>query len=236
MTMRVLSPPPRAQATESMDHPQPRPVMEGCLRELEWVNRMLGVRGLVLRYVRRFLRPEDRALTIADVATGGADLPRAFALWGRRRGVTIRTVALDHHAVTAAIARDRSAVLPEIRVVRADARALPLADQSVDIAVLTSTLHHLSPPDAVQALRELDRISRRGFIVTDLVRSWPAYLGARLLAFTLLRNPLTRADGPLSVLRSYTVKEAQALVEASGLGEVRLARHPLFRLAMIKGA
>lgn len=234
--MRVLSPPSRVQAIELMDRPQPRPLMEGCLRELEWVNRWLGVRGLVLRYVRRFLRPEDRALTIADVATGGADLPRVFVRWGRRRGVAIRTVALDRHEVTAAIARDRSAILPEIRVVRADALALPLADQSVDLAVLTSTLHHLSPPDAVRVLRELDRISRRGFIVTDLVRSWPAYLGARLLALILLRNPLTRVDGPLSVLRSYTLKEAQALVEASGLGEVRLSRHPLFRLAMVKGA
>lgn len=236
MTMRVLSPPLRAQVMELMDHPQPRPVMEGCLRELEGVNRLLGVRGLVLRYLRRFLRPEDRVLTIADVATGGADLPRVFVRWGRQQGVTIRAVALDHHEVTAAIARDRSTAVPEIRVVRADARALPLADESVDIAVLTSTLHHLSPPDAVQALRELDRISRRGFIVTDLVRSWPAYLGARALALILLRNPLTRADGPLSVLRSYTLKEAQALVEASGLGEVRLTRHPLFRLAMVKGA
>jgi len=79
-------------------------------------------------------------------------------------------------------------------------------------------------------------VSRRGFVVTDLVRSRAAYLGSRILAQSLLRSPLTRVDGPLSVLRAYTVSEVRALAEAAGLRDVRLARHPLFRLALVKGA
>ena len=94
----------------------------------------------------------------------------------------------------------------------------------------------LTRTEAVQALRELDRIGRRGFIVTDLVRTWGAYLGARALAIFLLRSPLTRADGPRSVLRSYTVVEARALVADAGLSGVEITRGPLFRLAMVKGA
>jgi hypothetical protein len=43
-------------------------------------------------------------------------------------------------------------------------------------------------------------------------------------------------DGPLSVLRAYTVSEVRALAEAAGLRDVRLTRHPLFRLALVKGA
>ena len=234
--IRVLAPPPRADAVELMESPQPRAVMDECLRELAMLNRLLGVRGLVLRYLRRFVRPGDRALTLADVAAGGADLPQSFVHWGRRRGLRIHAVAIDHHPATVAIARDRSAGMPEIEVLRGDARALPLADRSVDVALLTTALHHLSPQGAVQALRELDRVSRRGFVVTDLVRSRAAYLGARILAQSLLRSPLTRVDGPLSVLRAYTVSEVRALAEAAGLRDVRLARHPLFRLALVKGA
>lgn len=232
--IRVLVP-PRAEAIEAMESPHPRAVMDECLQELAMLNRLLGVRGLVLRYLRRFVRPDDRALTLADVAAGGGDLPRAFVSWGRRRGLRIHAIAIDHHPGTIAIARDRSAGMPEVEVLLGDARALPLADRSVDVALLTTALHHLSPRDAVQALRELDRVSRRGFVVTDLVRSRAAHLGARILAQVLLRSPLTRADGPLSVLRAYTVREVHTLAEAAGLADVRLARHPLFRLALVKG-
>ncbi len=232
----TLATPPREHVVELMDLPHPRPTMEGCLTELERLNRLLGVRRLVWRHLRRFLRPGDRTLTVADVATGGADLPRAFARWGRGSGVTVHTIGIDNHPVTALIARDRSATFPEIRVVLASAGALPLGDDSVDVAVFTSGLHHLTPPDAVAALRELDRVSRRGFIVTDLVRAWGAYLGARALAVMLLRSPLTRVDGPRSVLRSYTLREARTLVAATGLSGVQVTRGPLFRLVMVKGA
>jgi len=231
--MRVLTPLPRAEVEELMDRPQPRALMDGCLRELAMLNRLLGVRGLVLRQLRRFVRPDDRTLTVAEVASGGADLLRSFVLWGRRRGLRLSAVAIDRHPQAGAFARDRSAGIPEIAVLLGDARALPLADRSVDVALLATALHHLSPAEAVAALRELDRIGRRGFVVTDLVRSRAAYLGAKVLA-RLLRNPLTRADGPRSVLRAYTAGEVRALVADAGLEGVRLTRHPLFRLALVK--
>ncbi len=234
--MRVFDPPLRVDTGELMERAQPRSVMEGCLRELEMLNRLLGVRALLLRYLSRFVRPDDRALTIADVATGGADLPRAMVRWGRRRGLALHVVAIDHHPMTTAIARDRSTGVPEIDVLRGDARDLPLADRSVDVAFLTTALHHLSPPDAVCTLRELARVSRRGFIVTDLVRSRAAYLGARALAASVLRNALTRTDGPVSVLRAYTPEEARALAGRAGLDGVRVRGHPLFRLALVRGA
>lgn len=232
----ALATPRREHAPELMDLPHPRPVMDVCLTELERLNRLLGVRGWVWGHLRRFLRPGDRALTIADVATGGADLPRAFARWGRAGGVVIRSIAIDNHPMTALIARDRSTPFPEIRVVQGTAGALPLEDRSVDVALFTSGLHHLTRPEAVQALRELDRIGRRGFIVTDLVRTWAAYLGARALAIVLLRSPLTRTDGPRSVLRSYTLAEARSLLAETGVAGVTITKGPLFRLAIVKGA
>lgn len=233
--MRILDPPPRVEKVELMDFPHPRAIMEGCLRELAVLNRLLGVRRLVLRYLQRFVRPRDRVLTIADVATGGADLPRTFARWGSRHGLAVRTLAIDHHPVTAAIAGDWSRGMPEVTVLQGDARALPLGDGSVDVAVMTTALHHLTPPDAVAALRELRRVSRRGLLVTDLARSRAAYLAARGLARVFLRNHLTRTDGPLSVLRAYTVPEVRALAEAAGLRYARLAPHPLFRLVLVEG-
>jgi ubiquinone/menaquinone biosynthesis C-methylase UbiE len=231
--MTILPVPHRAAREELMDQPHPRPVLEGCLAEIARLNRLLGVDRMVLGLLARFMRPDDAGLVIADVATGQGDLPRFLVRRAGARGVTLRAVTIDHHPVTASIARRAANGMGAIHVVVADASALPLADGSVDVALFTTALHHLDPPAAVHALRELDRVSRRGFIVTDLRRSWPAYVAARFIALTVLRHPLTRADGPLSVLRSYTIREAWGLVEAARLSQVEITRRPLFRFAMV---
>lgn len=231
--MPLLPPLTRVQAVEAMEQPQPPAAMAACLADLARLNLLLGVRRLVLRLLEPFLAPGTTTLTLADVATGGADLPRAFVAWGRARGVTVRVLALDRHPVVAALAQDATASVPAIAVVVGDARALPLPDGAVDVAICTSTLHHFAPDEAVTVLRELDRVGRRGFIVTDLVRAWGAYAGARVLAATVQRSPITRADGPLSVRRAYTVPEVEALCARAGLREVTLRRHPLFRLSLV---
>ncbi len=69
--------------------------------------------------------------------------------------------------------------------------------------------------------------------MSDLERSWGNWLGAKLLSWTLwARNPLTRHDGPLSVLRSYTRAELAALAAQAGLAHARVYRHLFERLVL----
>ena len=117
--------------------------------------------------------------------------------------------------------------------VRGDGLRLPLADGSVDIAVCILTLHHFADDAAVALLREMARVARVGVVVSDLRRSLPAWWGARLLAATVWRhNPITRHDGPLSVRRSFTAGELDALGRTAGLTGVRVRPVPLFRLVL----
>jgi hypothetical protein len=91
-------------------------------------------------------------------------------------------------------------------------------------------LHHFPPGEAVAVLRELARVARRAWVVVDLERSFPAYVGALLLRL-VLRNRLTRHDAPASVLRAYTLAELRDLLDEAGLrGAVSATRFP-FRLA-----
>ncbi|MFH1038452.1 MAG: class I SAM-dependent methyltransferase, partial [PVC group bacterium] len=48
---------------------------------------------------------------------------------------------------------------------RGDALSLPFPDQAFDVAVNIDVLEHLSPPDRPGLLSEMDRVSRRAFIV-----------------------------------------------------------------------
>jgi hypothetical protein len=62
------------------------------------------------------------------------------------------------------------------------------------------------------------------------------YAGARLLAATWWRrNRLTRHDGPLSVLRSFTRAELQQLAVRAGLGN-RVERRFFQRIVLIGDA
>ena len=59
------------------------------------------------------------------------------------------------------------------------------------------------------------------------------YIGARLLSWTWWRaNPLTRHDGPLSVLRAFTAPELLAIARSAGLHGVRVERRWFFRLLL----
>jgi len=237
-----MKPPPRlTHARELLDEPDHDPrELEASLDDVAAVNRWLGGRRALLRHLRPLLRAAARSgagpPSILDAGTGIGDLPRAIAERARRDGHELRIVATDVHPQTLEIARRRLAAWPEITVEAADVRDLPYPDRAFDVALLSLTLHHLDDEDQITALRELGRVARRAVIVGELERSWPAYVGARILAATVWRrNRLTRHDGPISVLRAFTPGELLDLARRAGLERPHVHRHPLFRLVLVAG-
>jgi SAM-dependent methyltransferase len=222
---------------ERLDAPGHDPaVLRQSLAHVAAVNRWLGARRALLRHLPALL-PDTGTARLLDAGTASADLPRAILRWARRTGRSVHVTATDVHPQALAVARERCAGHPAITVAPADVLALPYADGSFDVALLSMTLHHLEGDEPVRALRELGRVSRRGVLVGELERGWPNYLGARLLAATLWRrNPLTRHDGPLSVRRAFTAPELVELACAAGLPRPAVFRHPFFRLMLVTGA
>ncbi|MNG25054.1 hypothetical protein D3C84_1098510 [compost metagenome] len=76
------------------------------------------------------------------------------------------------------------------------------------------------------------RVTRSGWVVTDLERHRLAYLAAKLLAKFVWKSPVTRHDGPLSVQRSFTPQEAKELVALAGV-KAAVHKHFPFRLAVV---
>lgn len=170
-------------------------------------------------------------LRILDVGTGSGDLlsaaVRRTSEWGR----PAVAVGLDLHAATLAVARTRTTGIP---LVRGDGLRLPFTDGAFDLVHLGMVLHHMDGDALPGLLREAGRVARGGrILVSELERAVPNYLGARLLAATLWRfNPVTRHDGPLSVLRAFTPSELLDLAGAAGLRHATAHRHPFFRLVL----
>lgn len=230
-----MSPPPRRESPEFLDTPGQDPQeLWGLLQDIRRTNRRFGGRRLILDYLRQFLPAlSARPVRLLDVATASADIPCTIAAWARASGVAVSITALDMSADILTHAAQDTARFGEITLMRSDARALPFPDRAFDVVICGLAMHHFTFTEGVGVLREIGRVARSAFVVNDIVRSWGAYVGAWLDTRLLSRNRLSRHDGPLSVLRSFTAGEFRAMVASAELQNVTLHRHPMFRIALV---
>lgn len=220
-----------------MDRPGVDPDdLTGALDHVAAVNRWLGGRRALLEHMGWALdeATTPRTRRVLDVGTGSGDLPIAVCGWAHERDLPLEITAVDLHHRTLQVAARRTERHPEIRVARANGLRLPFADGTFDAALLSMTLHHMDGPSLHQILAELGRVARGGrILVGELERSLLGYIGARILAATIWRrNPVTRHDGPLSVLRAFTPDELLDLAVRAQLRDPSVHRHPLFRLVL----
>ena len=206
----------RSTEPELLDLETPPPeVRERIAGYLAFVNRWLGGTAAVAHH----LRGVREAATVLDVGAGAADIPRDLA----RRNPHLQCIAFDLSEWMLALASG----LPRIR---GDVRWFPFRDRSVDYVIATHFFHHLTDDQIVLALREFDRVARRGIVVNDLIRSRRALAWIKL--FTLWANRYVRYDGPQSVRKGFRVEEIESLARRAGLDWLRVTRHFGHRLTL----
>lgn len=214
-------------AEELLDGPLDDPAtLAGNLRDLRRINRLLGGVRLSRRALDRLTDGEQGPVSMLDVGTGGADIPVALLADARRRGRLLEITAVDSRAEVVDAARALRPAIDRVRgltILVADGRSLPFPDGSYDVVHASMVLHHLAGAPAVELLREMGRVARRGVIVNDLSRGWLHWAGARLLTLVATRNEYTRYDGPLSVRRAWSRPEMRGLLADAGL--VPIAEH-----------
>lgn len=205
-----------SRVPEVMDDPSCDPsALEQALDALSVTNRWFGGLAAIRKPIGRALAGRTPGpLDLLDVGTGAADIPRALERWLRARGWEPRFCLTDNHATTLGVARERA---PGAGFVRLAAPRLPFADDAFDIALSGTMLHHLETPAAAEFLRELDRVTRLGWVVSDLRRGTLGRWAVDALAATLWRrNPLPRQDGPASMRRAFTPGEIAAMLREAG--------------------
>lgn len=202
--------PARRRGYEILDDPHvDDAVRTRSLEDVARSNAMFGGWRAVRDELAIVLNSIDaQRVTLLDVGTGIGDIPTLATRSWREKGLTITTFGVDLSASLLRAARS-GGLIP----ICADALALPLATKSVDIVFCSQTLHHFETNDAIQLIRELDRVARVRVIVSDIRRSWLAAAGIRLASFPLHFHPISRHDGVVSVLRGFTPAELRQLVD-----------------------
>ncbi len=227
----------RREAEELLDRPGHDPAeLAANLQDIRTVNRLAGGVTTILRHLPGLLDhvSHERPAAILDLAAGGGDIPRALATWADRQRRPLQLTVTDRSPEILAEARRTLGGVPGVTFSVCDARAVPMPNRSFDIVLCSLSLHHFAPGEAVQVLREMDRLSRTGFIVNDIRRCLAGYVAAWAASRVATRNRLTRHDMPLSVLRAYTPDELRALLRQAGIPEARVTTHPLFRMAAVR--
>jgi SAM-dependent methyltransferase len=115
-------------------------------------------------------------------------------------------------------------------VVCGDALQLPFADHSIDIVMCSQVLHHFEGADALELLREMNRVARIRVIVSDLRRSWIAAAGLWLASFPLRFHAISRHDGVVSVMRGFTPEELVDTVRDAVGRKTAVHRRRAFRV------
>jgi 2-polyprenyl-3-methyl-5-hydroxy-6-metoxy-1,4-benzoquinol methylase len=207
-------------------------VADRTLSFLEMTNRRFGGSGIILRRLDRWCGtwPAGETITVLDVGTGAADIPRDIVSWAAQRNVAVRITAIDMAPDIADVAHARVAGVPAIVVEQSTLAQVAASGRRFDYVTGSLFLHHVPALQIGDALTAIDRLAVRGVILGDLVRSVTSLLAVGLLS-AIAGNAIVRHDGPLSVRRAFTVDELSRVISELGLHYVAVRREGPFRLS-----
>jgi ubiquinone/menaquinone biosynthesis C-methylase UbiE len=162
-------------------------------------------------------------------------MPEVLTRWGKRRGVHLAVVAVDNHRGVLQYRRSVQSLPPSITFMQADGLCLPFRARTFDVVVCSTMLHHLDWQQGITLLHNMAAVARYGVVVNDLVRSRLHYYAARLVLSVIPCHQVTRHDGPLSVLRAYSVGEVKEMARLAGCVRVRVSTALGYRFVLVYG-
>jgi 2-polyprenyl-3-methyl-5-hydroxy-6-metoxy-1,4-benzoquinol methylase len=207
--------------------------MKETLSFLSLTNRHFGGCDVVLRNLKHWSQswnPSEK-IELLDVGTGGAELSMAVVAWAKKSGFSISITAIDLVEEVVQVAQENARHTPEIQIYKKDVFELAEENKKFDYVIASLLLHHIPPSQSVDLLHAFDRLTRRGIIISDLYRSYPSLAAVSMLSW-LAGNRIVRHDGPLSVRRSFRLKELNDLAQQANLTYLVAKREPWFRLSL----
>jgi 2-polyprenyl-3-methyl-5-hydroxy-6-metoxy-1,4-benzoquinol methylase len=202
------------------------------IHDLAKVNTVLLARRPTLKWLARATRGLDH-FSLVDVGSGEGDMLRAVHTWATGAGKTCALTGVDLNPRSEAAARAATDPAQGIDYITGDVFDYrPVKPPDFIISAICT--HHMTNAQIVQFLRWIDATAVKGWYNNDLRRHWFAYYGFGLLACVARWHPTVVHDGQISVARSFTRAEWEALIDASGIPRagLELTGEFLFRLCL----
>lgn len=218
----------RSQAEEQMDAETLSAAdYAAVIGDLAKVNWWTMAARPTLSFVRRATK--GRPFRLLDVGFGHGDMLRTIARHAARHGQDCELVGVDLNPRSEPAAGAATPAELPIRYQTGDYAGL--AGEPWDLIISSLVAHHMTHGQLVDFLRFMQAHARMGWLVNDLHRHGLAHFGFPILATAMRWHPIVKADGTLSIARSYRPAEWPPILEEAGV-TARVYRAFPFRLCV----
>ncbi len=204
------------------------------LHELDFLNRKTGGHALSLKGLKLLISDKSRTYRIADLGCGSGDWLRYTAEWARKNNFKLELTGVDKNKDAIQYLNRKSSNFPEITGYAGDYRNF-ITSAQVDVFHCGLFCHHLNDEDLLELLEHMNRKASVGFVINDLRRNPLAYYGAKAFTAVFRGSPLSRHDGPVSVLRGFKKEELKTFLKNAGINHHRIYKRPFFRFLVVAG-
>lgn len=205
-------------------------VVHQTLRELEFINRTLGGNAVTMSGVKRLLPKNlSNPVKIMDLGCGGGDmltlLKSHLKIHGCCKGIdanpNIVQYARQHNGAT------------DVEFQTMDIFSDAFKHETCDIAIATLFLHHFSNQQLIEIFSRLKQQAQVGIVVNDLHRHPLAYYSIKVLTRFFSKSSMVKFDAPLSVLRGFSRKELESILQKAEIKNYTLRWKWAFRWQLI---
>jgi 2-polyprenyl-3-methyl-5-hydroxy-6-metoxy-1,4-benzoquinol methylase len=223
----------RSSAVEIMDDLDCKgEVVDQTLRELEFINRTLGGNQITLNGVNALIGKRQSALEIVDLGCGGGDMLQLLANDFNTKNFQVEFVGVDANPNIINYAK-KHIDDPRIKFSSVNILSQEFKGQTFDIALATLFFHHFSSEQLSNILRQLYTQIRIGIVINDLHRHPLAYYSIKFLTWIFSKSAMVKFDAPLSVLRGFSRKELEQILEAAEIKNYSLSWRWAFRWQVV---
>ena len=176
---------------------------------------------------------DPQRISICEIGCGGGDNLRVLSRKCRQWDITVDAIGIDNNEHCIRVAQQQWKE-GEARWIHSDYRNVEFGDKKPDIIFSSLFCHHFNDEELVGMLRWMERNAGTGWFINDLHRHPLAWNSIRLLTRLFSRSYLVRNDAPLSVLRGFTRREWENILQAAGIGECSLQWKWAFRWLVVR--
>jgi SAM-dependent methyltransferase len=221
------------------------------LRELDFINRILGGHSVVLDGIEYFINSvlkiniENKKsttnfkyinisdisenLVIYEIGSGGGDNLRAIRRFLNKKHISNKLGGVDLKEDCVRFAEKYNTDSTKINYQIADYQLATFPDGKPHIIFNSLFCHHFRDEALIKMLQWMHQNSQVGFVIADLHRHPLAYYSIKWLTQLFSKSYLVKNDAPLSVLRGFTRNEWRVLLEKAGIKNYKIKWKWAFR-------
>ncbi len=202
------------------------------MKELDFINTYLGGHQITVAGLGFLLKKtKAKHITICEIGCGGGDNLSAIRKWCAKKNINAALIGIDINPNCIAFAKSRKEN-KGIEFITSDYRSV-IFNEKPDILFSSLFCHHFTDQELHQQFNWMKEHTKLGFFVNDLHRHFLAYHSIKILSSVFSKSYLVKNDAPLSVLRGFSKKELEDILQKAAVYSLHLKWKWAFRWLLI---